>query len=203
MEKKKVPIKKIGLSILLVIALILVVLLVLTIHKVSVLKNLLAKASETDQNTNCYVRIEDNGETDAYVKGDNFKATKKIAEDLIDYGKFGDVTYWAVNFQRGRQKTYWEPKGEFISPLRTITPYIPTDTLWKVAVESKVRSTECNGKECYEIRLAKDLILWVEKDTGLVMRELNGNTTTNYSYQFGNVTDADVQMPDFTDYEKE
>lgn len=203
MEQKKVPVKKIAVSILTVIALILAVLLVLTIRKVSIIKELLATAAETDKNTNCYVQIDGNGDVEAYVKGDNFKAIDKQPNDTFNYyGEFEGVAYMATDFQKVGQKTYLEQQGKYISLIRTITPYIQPEFLWQTAVESKIISTECNGKDCYEVRLAKDLIIWVEKETGLVVRELNVNTTKNYSYKFGIVTDADVQMPDFSDYEK-
>lgn len=204
MEKKKVPIKKIILAIVLVIVLVLAVLLVLTIRKVSILNNILDKALETEKNTNCHVRIEAVGNVDAhaeaYAKGENVKFVKNSKEMISYSGQYNNVTYMATDFLLAGKKIYSEINGKYIV-IRTIEDYFFPETLWKDAVESKICSTECNGKDCYEIKIAEQFVIWVEKETGLVVRELNVNTTKNYSYEFGTVTDADVQMPDFTGYE--
>ncbi|MFR5684293.1 MAG: hypothetical protein ACLUD1_09665, partial [Clostridia bacterium] len=78
-----------------------------------------------------------------------------------------------------------------------ITPNIGT------ALSVKISTERCNGKECYLIESYDNVKVWVEKETGLVIREMsiisydNGefNVVTDYLYDFNNVTDEQVAEP--------
>ncbi len=71
------------------------------------------------------------------------------------------------------------------------------------ALSVKITSEICNGKECYLFEHNK-IRVWVEKETGLVIREIseissNNNNefdvVTDYTYTFDNVTDEQVKEP--------
>ena len=62
------------------------------------------------------------------------------------------------------------------------------------AITSKITTTECNNKECYMIE-ADGITLWVDKDTGLVYREMNGLGVAEFSYEFDVVSDDDIVKP--------
>lgn len=71
------------------------------------------------------------------------------------------------------------------------------------ALSVKITSEVCNGKECYLFEHDK-VRVWVEKETGLVIREIseissNNNNefdvVTDYTYTFDNVTDEQVKEP--------
>ena len=48
---------------------------------------------------------------------------------------------------------------------------------------------EYNNKECYLIELSKDYKIWVEKETGIVIREMDIAHITNRTYTFDVVKD--------------
>ena len=79
--------------------------------------------------------------------------------------------------------------------------------LW-VSVRAKIEKTVYNGKECYVIdsdRFAKDpnehTIYYIEKDTGLIVRQVDGTRNTDYEYEFGNVEDKVFEEPNIAEYE--
>ena len=68
-----------------------------------------------------------------------------------------------------------------------------------LSVTSKITSEEYNDKECYLIEPASTWKLWIDKETGLVIREENGMTVQDNLYKFDEVTDADMVKPDISD----
>ena len=63
------------------------------------------------------------------------------------------------------------------------------------AVMSKI-STDHDGNYLIELENWK---MWVDKDTGLVIREINGGLISERSYEFDNVKDEDIVKPDISD----
>ena len=68
-----------------------------------------------------------------------------------------------------------------------------------LAFTSKITIEECNGKECYLIELSKDYKIWVEKETGIIVREMDIEYITNRNYTFDVVKDEDIIKPDISD----
>lgn len=74
---------------------------------------------------------------------------------------------------------------------------------------TQITTEECNGKECYRIKL-EGMQVWIDKETYLTVRDMNGssknregqitNIVTDYIFEFGNVTDEEVAKPDLTGY---
>ena len=78
----------------------------------------------------------------------------------------------------------------------------------KQKVEKKEK---VNNKKCYKIRIDKNLIVYIEKDTGLVLKKKEGYITKEdkvkdkniieYLYEFNNVTEEDMKEPNLEEYE--
>lgn len=62
------------------------------------------------------------------------------------------------------------------------------------AITSRITTTEYNDKDCYKIE-TNDTTLWIDKDTGLVCRRLNGFGVAEFSYEFDIVKDDDIVKP--------
>ena len=105
-----------------------------------------------------------------------------------------------------------------------------TSNFWELlimAITSDISSESCNGKECYRISyivfsdFSKNPILWeqenykqiyyLEKETGLPVRSINDRNLKinngdkeeilDFEYDFGNVTDEDLEEPNINEYE--
>lgn len=62
------------------------------------------------------------------------------------------------------------------------------------AITSRITTAECNNKECYKIE-TNGLILWIDKDTGLINRQINGFGVAEIGYAFDVVNDNDIIKP--------
>ena len=95
--------------------------------------------------------------------------------------------------------------------------------LIKAAAASRIKSVVCNEIECYKIsgkcvgleHNEGELYWYIDKETGLFMREYGRNSTVQkdvekdvynmfeeYTYEFGNVKEDDFILPDLSGYEK-
>jgi len=84
---------------------------------------------------------------------------------------------------------------------------------------SSIKSDKCNDIDCYKITLysinsSHETILYIEKETGLMIRIIGAGTSigvdgtrydniTDYEYKFDIVTDDDFIEPDISEYEIE
>ncbi len=62
------------------------------------------------------------------------------------------------------------------------------------AITSRITTDECNNKECYKIE-TNGLILWIDKDTGLINRQINGFGVAEIDYAFDVVNNNDIIKP--------
>ena len=70
------------------------------------------------------------------------------------------------------------------------------------------KSTECNGKQCYEVKgsLSTALLtekgskVYIEKDTGLYVKAIGDNMMMEREYEFDNVDDSIFVEPDVSQY---
>lgn len=62
----------------------------------------------------------------------------------------------------------------------------------------KIKTERCNDTDCYMVELADDMKIWYSKETGLIVREINGSYVYNYYYEFDKVQENDIQKPDTT-----
>ena len=66
---------------------------------------------------------------------------------------------------------------------------------------TKVSTEECNNKECYYMKMADGWKLWVDKENGTIIREINGGFVTERKYEFDVVKDENIVKPDISDCE--
>lgn len=122
-----------------------------------------------------------------YKEGDNGKQYEKTVEIDENY----NIGYWGVG--------NWfleEPETEG-----------GTSKLW-LSTRVKIAKTTYQGKECYVIendRFSKDpnkhIIYYIEKDTGLIVRQIQNDENCDYEYEFGNVDDEIFKEPNREEYE--
>ena len=69
------------------------------------------------------------------------------------------------------------------------------------AATSKITSAQINSKDCYLISpCGTNWLMFIDKETGLLVREINGEYITDYNYKFNVVTDEYIKRPDTTGY---
>ena len=84
------------------------------------------------------------------------------------------------------------------------------DNFWNLlylALITPIKTVEYNGKECYFLDSKELRNSYIEKDTGLVLRAIDGKSedqkeiVSEYEYSFDNVDDSIFIEPDISEYE--
>lgn len=195
MEGKKV--KKLVVILLIVVLLVVVIFAIITIRKVSIFNDLLAKAKESEKITNYYMEMKQNEgmTTQIWAKDESHYLMKNVGNDLtMTFYRNGDEELTAT--EANGQKIISSGSGKVL--LYTFTNYMNSEDVWQEAVRASVKSVQDSNKECYEIRLKDVGTILVEKETGVVLK----TETSEISYEINTVTDTDIQKPDLTGYTK-
>lgn len=193
MEGKKV--KKLVVILLIVVLLVVVIFAIITIRKVSIFNDLLAKAKESEKITNYYMEMKQNEgmTTQIWAKDESHYLMKNVGNDLtMTFYRNGDEELTAT--EANGQKIISSGSGKVL--LYTFTNYMNSEDVWQEAVRASVKSVQDSNKECYEIRLKDVGTILVEKETGVVLK----TETSEISYEINTVTDTDIQKPDLTGY---
>ena len=156
-------------------------------------RNLLPKSFES--NGNNFLDYDSIAET--YYKNGNFVSNSFSAdspENVSTYYKNGTETFWFINRENRKSLIY----ANFLQPLpqchkpNGIFQNLYLATFADVRVETFAFKTyyvlHQDGIQCY-----------YDFETGLLLKEIVGiNSSADYYYEFGNVTDDDIARPDTT-----
>lgn len=207
MEKKKM---KLWQKILLIISIILVIFIILTLRKLIILFKLDKTSKEFGEHQNYYVET-------YTTQGNSINITKSYNKD----SKYlTTIEISSINSIQKRIITLYSAEGEQISIHEfgnikratldeelvggnvNILKYIPSNygffNTLLTAIASNIRTIEHNGKNCYIIESNNNYQIWVDIETGLVVREINNSFITDYNYKFDIVKDENIVKPDIT-----
>lgn len=213
MEKKKV-IK----IVLLVVFIILAIFLGIIIRRMIIISDISNKVSKYKDNNNHYEKIvtDYNGESkttsEYYCKGENavmiVKTTTKQSNEtkkLTQYFKGGTSNSY---FDVGTTKLAVLNSNEVPSKIE-IMGIDYNNSFWNLfylALITPIKTTEYNGKECYILDSAELRYSYIEKDTGLTLKAIDGKidneqrNISEYEYDFDGVDDSVFIEPDISQY---
>lgn len=209
MEKKKMRIWK---KVLLVVIVLLLIGVVITFAKYNVFSKLEKVAKET-QNSNNYSMelhsLQDNDITitKAYYKDGKFLTTlqfySKESEGIRKVTSYYDGNEPVAIIEAGGTKTAIVNSENVVGLRPQINSYAMYETgFWtKIAMtlDTRISEEKTNGIDCYLLETSGGWKRWFAKDTGLLVREINGGFVTDYHYGFNTVTDNDIAKPDISD----
>lgn len=218
MEKKKMKVWK---KILIVVGVIFAIFVIHTVRNMIILRGLETEVAKYVDSKNHYEKIINNTiqtmtVTEYYCKDD--KAILNLTTTIKETGEVRKLTNY---FDGEKTNTYIDTNGEKIALLNSngipskimIISMNFDDNLWyllQVSATSFIKSEEYNGKECYSINGSFLDETYIEKETGLMVRSIqgtsqdeNGNKSdivVEYYYEFDNVNDSVFVEPDLTEY---
>lgn len=231
-------------SILIAIGIIILILLLLYLIKFIRISNIMGKAEKSLKSQNYYCEKQENSGEDSvsfsktYYKDGKYKRTNEIYSDngkelvSTEYGEVGSDERKIVN---ERDKIVTVYKGD-ISKILNKEESVKFDrfsleerkmvyaNLGKAFLMSVELDSYDSNKEYYILRYKFDKKntweVWLDKETGLVIREINRDSSKlyfpgtdivkkesdiieKYKYDFDIVNDEDVSEPDFVGYKVE
>ena len=140
--------------------------------------------------------------TEAYCKQE--KSLVKINRYSKDLGEIKQILYKSGEekfslLDNGETKVFQEMGGILVRPIAFTSEFF-FENLY-TAVTTSVDKIELNGKECYIIRDG-NTEKFIDVNTGLAIKMIDNqnNRTIDYQYEYGVVTDTDVERPDTTEY---
>lgn len=215
-SKKKNSNKALKIIVCIIIAIV-VIFIIHIIRNYLIITNLQNKTAQYTNSTNYCIKSianENNGTIIAmkyYKKGN--KQVIFLARNVD-----GKVTNMKMYNNGERTDTFIETTDSKIAKLNSgtimsinINNYLATDNNIQTLMAStcaKIKSTNYNGQSCYQIKNfmpatsleGKEEGIYINKDTGLVIR-LNENGTTTYKeFEFNNVNDLIFVEPDISQY---
>lgn len=213
MDKKKI-ISIIGVVILAII----VILVAITFRKYIIITKLQTKVSQYSESSNFYTKsttLTDDGTKVVieYYKKDQKQMVKILKEENKE------ITTTLMYDNGESVDTFIESPNEKIAKLNrktnisvNIYNHLENENKWQTLLgcfSAKVKTNIYNDKECYIIRdfisstslTAKDTEIYIEKDTGLLLKTVNATDNTEKEYQFNNVTDDIFIEPEINQYE--
>lgn len=216
MEKKKI-VKNVLKIVLTLIAVLLIFLIVHTIRNYVIVTNLQDKLAEYNNSTNYHIKSLTSENDGAIVKIDYYKKDNKqvifmereINSELTKISMY-DNGERTDNFTETKDSKIVQLNDGKIMPLG-IYNHLENDNKWQTflgCVKAKIKLVKYNGKECYIIKdfmsltslTFEDAEVYIDKETGLLVKTTEANTVNEREYEFNMVDDSIFSEPDISQY---
>lgn len=196
-------------KILIVILIICAILAICVVRNFIIIKNLVNEAKEYVNKTNYLAIVQSiqDGNVNmakSYNKDGNYLTT------LRTYGKDNQDERGLVKYKKDNEEIGVIYSGQekiailnqpVLADISVVNIFSTFDSIipqLQLAAISRITTDDSNRKECYVIEV-NDWKMWVEKETGLVIREVNGGFIVERLYEFDVVKDDDIVKPDLSD----
>ena len=193
-------------KILIIVLILCAILAICIIRKFIIITNLVNISQEYANKTN-YLAVVQSLQNGNVSIAKSYNKDGNILTTLKTYGKDGEEERGLVKYEKDNEKISVVYNGQekvaminqpVLATINIVTMFSTfNDFLLRLqfAVMSRI-STDNAGNYLIELDNWK---MWVDKDTGLVIREINGGLVTERSYEFDNVKDEDIVKPDISD----
>ena len=211
--EQKINKNKLFYKILIILFILIFVFLILTIRKFIIISSLNKIANNIQNKENYY--------EESYTIQGNSIAIKKSYNKNSKH--LSNIKFLGLNITDDRELTIYEDETSKISIIKSgqiKKVFFDKETLggnfelntfdydsygssfWNklyFALVSKIKNETINNTDCYSIETLHGCKIWVEKQTGLIIRDINVDYITDYNYEFNNVKDENVVKPDISD----
>lgn len=228
-------------SIFIAIGIIVLFLLILYLEKIIKVNDFMNKAKISLESNNIYKEtrqiVADNEVwiLKEYYKGGKYKSVNEFYTEegkelkLTTYAEEGTNVIYTISEDENKVKMQKGKFAELKNKSLINVPFVENrQSLFARLGTAYIMSIETDnydvGREYYVLKNQFENVqrweIWIDKETGLPIREVNKNASKEYfigtdivkgvrdntqefKYEFGIVTDSDVKIPDFSNYEIE
>lgn len=207
--------KRILKILILIIAIIVILFVIYMVRNFVIIDSMQKKVAEYDS-TNFYrktiAKEKDKTVITEYYRKDNKQV---VFMEKNENGKISKVVIYDMGY---KANVYEEIDGEKIAKLHygeidlsNIVNGLETDNKWQVFIQGKsvkVKSDKINDKKCYAVSNFVSLTspdfenrtLYIDKESGLLLKNVNKDSVIEYEYDIGNVKDEIFIEPDISQY---
>lgn len=216
MEKKKI--RKALKIFLIVVLVVILLLLIYTMRNFMIIKKLQQNVEPYLSSTNYHIKSVSTDNNGIVVTMNYYqKDSKKVC--FVEKNDNGDITKRSMYNNGERTDTFTETANSKIAQLNgktiiavQIFDYLQTDNDWQTflsSITTKIKKTEYNEKECYIINDFFSVMsltgtfkneVYIEKDTGLYVKSIIDESSSEREYEFDNVDDSIFVEPDISQY---
>ena len=196
-------------KILIIVLILCVILAIVICRKFIIISNLVNESKEYNDKTN-YIAIVQSLQNGNVSIAKSYNKDGNVLTTLKTYGKDIQEERGLIKYEKDNEKVAVVYNGQekvaiinqpvlatinIVNVYSTFNDFLPR---LQFAIMSKITTDNYDNIECYLIEL-NNWKMWVEKDTGLVLREVNGGMVSERFYEFDSVKDEDIIKPDISD----
>ena len=217
MEKKKI--KKVLKIILIIIAILIILFLIHTIRNFIIVLQLQTKISQFTDVTNYHIKTITNEESGIIVTVNYYKKDNKQAY-FLERNKDNEIIKMFV-YSNGEKTHMYTETPEYKTANLNVGNFTGVEIVnslynrntWQTILSSmmaNIKTVKLNEKDCYEINNFPSEVLWlglgknviyIEKDTGLMIRNDTDSLIVENMYEFNTVNDEIFIEPDISQYQ--
>ena len=208
MEKKKMKLWK---KVLIVIGIIVIILLIAIIRKFVILSHLENISKSRINSNNYYVETYSlQGNCMQIAKSYNKENTYLTVLETIskNTGQKNQLTVYdngaeTISIIQTEQEKIALLGGPAVGGKISVNAYATYGqgfwSKFQLAMLSTITTEKINNKECYLVESVFGWKRWIDKETGLTVREYTNGDITDFYYEFDVVENSDIQKPDISD----
>ena len=193
-------------KILIIVLILFAIIAIFIIRKFIIITNLVNISKEYANKTN-YVAVVQSIQNGNVSIAKSYNKDGDLLTTLKSYAKDSQEERGLIKYEKDNEKVGIVYNGQekvaiinqpVLATINIVTVYSTFNDFLprlELAVMSRI-STDNVGNYLIELDNWK---MWVDKDTGLVIREINGGLISERSYEFDNVKDEDIVKPDISD----
>ena len=196
-------------KILIIVLILCVILAIVICRKFIIISNLVNESKEYNDKTN-YIAIVQSLQNGNVSIAKSYNKDGNVLTTLKTYGKDIQEERGLIKYEKDNEKVAVVYNGQekvaiinqpvlatinIVNVYSTFNDFLPR---LQFAIMSRITTDNYGNIKCYLIEL-NNWKMWVEKDTGLVLREVNGGMVSERFYDFDSVKDEDIIKPDISD----
>ena len=204
-------------TLLIIIALLFVMFLAHTVKNYIIISGLQDKILAYSNSTNYHIRLVSTEANGTVVTTDYYKK-ENIQAQFIERNLNGEIAKISIYSNGEKSNTYTDGKDSKTVKLNSdqvmeigIYNQLETENKWQTflcSMNSNITSMDIEGKNCYAINgftsptalSGENEVIYVEKDTGLLVKSISNQTSSVREYSFNNIDDSIFIEPNITEY---
>ena len=200
-----------------IIAILIIIILVHTIRNYIIITDLQNKISKYSSSTNYHTKYVTTDDSGVIITMDYYKKDNKEVV-FLERNLNGKINKISMYTNEGKTNIYTDTPDAKIAQLGSDTTIrinifnqLETENNWFTfmgSINTKVKLTNYKGKECYNISrfvsagtlTFEGAEMYIEKDTGLLVKTIEEGTVSEREQEFNNVDDSIFVEPDINQY---